>query len=184
MNLKSVLHTLAILCFLSLSYPSANAQNSKYEIAPDLYEQLAEKSLMHLADFEFSDFYATLADDVEFYLPDGDEGTRTGIIGKEANMKFWNSYQEKSGNTKITMTNPVYVPVIAKNELNYTKLSGVIVLAYISCEFQYGDEKANVRMNWGFHFNENNEIDRIYTYYDRTPIIEAAKRNFLSQNNK
>ncbi len=187
-NLKLFISFFSLLTLFSFGCSTSTAQqtnsgSSEFEIAPQEYVDITKKAMAHIENFEFPQWYTMLSDDFEFYLPDGDEGTRTSIIGKKANMEFWNSYQEKSGNTKMIVTNPVYLPVVAKKELNYTKLSGVIVLAYFSNEFHYGNEKANVRMNWGFHFNADKKIDKIYTYYDRTPIIEAAKRNFLSKEN-
>lgn len=177
---------LPFLGMLSMGCNYMKAQEKKnnsaqFEIAPQEYVTLTEKAIGHIEKFEFPAWYEMMADDMEFYLPDGDEGTRTALIGKKANMEFWNSYQEKSGNDKMVITNPVYIPLVSKSELNYSKLTGAMVVAYLSNEFHYGAEKAKVRMNWGFHYNADKKIDRIYTYYDRTPIIEAAKRNFISK---
>ena len=177
---------LSLIGLLAISCNSTNAQkdtsmSSEFEIAPQEFAELAKKSLGHVENFEFSEWFEMVSDDIEYYFPDGDEGTRTKVIGKKAFMDFWNSYEEKSGNTKITISKPVYIPVVAKKQLNYSKIKGVMVLAYFSSEFQYGAEKTNVRMNWGFHFNEDKKIAKIYTYYDRTPLIAAAKRNILSK---
>ena len=184
-NLKFITSLLSLIVLLSMNCTPTNAQQSKqpqFKIAPTEYAELTEKAIGHIERFEFSEWYKMMADDMEFYLPDGDEGTRTGIIGKQANMTFWDSYEKKSGNSKIIITNPVYIPITTKDELNYSKLTGAMVVVYLSAEFQYGAEKANVRMNWGFHYNADKKIDRVYTYYDRTPIIEASKRNFLTKN--
>lgn len=174
-----------VLLILIGSY-SVNAQGNKatssnFEIASEDYVALADKAIKHIEKFEFAEHYNMLSDDMELYLPDGDAGTRTSFIGKKAVMNFWNSYQEKSGNNKMIAKDFVHVALNAKEPLNYTKITGTIVITYFSLEMFYGAEKANIRMNWALHFNQDKQIDKIYTYYDRTPIIEAAKRNMLSK---
>ncbi len=163
---------------LEQSKPKVNA---KYEIASDDYELLTEKALNHVSNFELVDWYEMMADDIEYYFPDGDAETRSKLIGKSEVMEFWNGYQEKSGNNKMTFTDYVHVPVNVKERLNYTGLTGVIVLSYFSSELVYGDKSTNIRMNFVTHFNDENLIDRYYTYYDRTPIIETVNANILKE---
>lgn len=175
---------LALVLLLMLGCTSTKAQqatNSKFDIAPDEYAVLAEKSIRYVEAFAWQDFYGTLSDDVELYLPDGGPDTRTSFIGKEAVMAFWNSYEEKSGNSKIVSKDHVHIPVSSKQEVAYTKLTGVVVLSYFTLDMTYGSEVVSIRMNWGMHFNADRKIDRIYTYYDRTPLIAAAKKNFLKK---
>ena len=170
-----------------MSCTTSNAQqseNSGFEIASDEFVVLAAEALGHVEKFAWPDFYEMLSEDVEYYLPDGGPKTRTSLIGKESVMAFWDSYEEKSGNTNIVLSDAVHLPVISKKELAYTKIAGVLVLSYFTLDMEYGQEKVDIRMNWGMHFNADKKIDRIYTYYDRTPIIEAAKRNLLSKSNK
>jgi len=38
----------------------------------------------------------------------------------------------------------------------------------------YSVKPVGVRMHFAAHFNVDKLIDRYYTYYDRTPIIEAV----------
>lgn len=173
---------LMILIAYNSSYAQKNkAKSSNFELASEDYVALADKTIKHIEKFEFSEHYKMLSDDIELYMPDGDAGTRTSFIGKKAVMDFWNSYQEKSGNDKIISKDLVHVALNVKEPLNYTKITGTIVISYFSLEMFYGAEKTNIRMNWAFHFNQEKQIDKIYTYYDRTPIIAAAKRNLLSK---
>ena len=97
---------------------------------------------------------------------------------------FWDSYNEKSGNDKASFKDFVHIPVQVKQMDDNIGATGVFNLCYFSAELSYGSEKANVRMHWAFHFNEEKKIDGIYIYYDRTPIIKAANRNFLVSNYK
>ena len=35
-------------------------------------------------------------------------------------------------------------------------------------------------MNWAMYFDSDNQINRVYTYYDRTNIIQATGENVLT----
>jgi hypothetical protein len=153
--------------------------NSKYEIASEDYETLAEQALNHVGNFEFEAWFEMLSEDVEYYFPDGDAETRTKLIGKKAVMEFWNNYPEESGNDKMTFSNFVHVPIDVKQRLNYTGLTGIMVISYFSAELVFSDKSTNIRMNFAAHFNEDKLIDKYYTYYDRTPIIETIESNIL-----
>lgn len=113
-NLKFLIACLSMVTVLSFNSNLLNAQNAQFEIAPDEYAELTAKALNHIADFAWSDFYDMLSEDMAFYLPDGGPKTRTGMIGKAANMAFWDSYEEKSGNSKIVVSDDVYVPLTSK----------------------------------------------------------------------
>jgi hypothetical protein len=40
-----------------------------------------------------------------------------------------------------------------------------------------------LRMNFSAHFNKDKKIDRYYTYYDRTKIVQAMGSNILEKKN-
>ncbi|HSK12329.1 MAG TPA: hypothetical protein VK907_03890, partial [Phnomibacter sp.] len=71
------------------------------------------------------------------------------------------------------------IPVIAKNALPYSDLTGVFVFCYFSSEIVFITGSTKLRMNFSIHFNEAKQIDRVYTYYDRTMIIQAMGKNIL-----
>lgn len=165
---------------LTSAFGQNSSVNPKYNIAAVEYEEITEAYLQHVASMEWEKSFAFLAEDVVFRLPDGDTDTRTSFKGLPEVKKFWNSYVEKSGNNQAVFTDFVHIPVQAVQKQDYVGTTGVFNLCYFSAKLSYGAETANVRMHWAFHFNEDKKIDGIYTYYDRTPIIEAAKKNFLS----
>jgi heme-degrading monooxygenase HmoA len=155
--------------------------NAQYNIASQEYEQLTEKYLQHVANFEWEDSYAFLANDIEFKLPDGDTDSRTVFKGIENVKDFWNNYVKNSGNDRTSFKDFVHIPVEVNEENELIGATGVFNLCYFSAELSYDKEKAKVRMHWAFHFNGEKKIDGIYAYYDRTPIIEAANKNFLAK---
>lgn len=158
-----------------------NPSNAKYEIASDEYANLTESYLQHVGNFEWEESYAYLANNVVFKLPDGD-ADRTTFEGIDNVKGYWNSYVEKSGNDKTTLSNFVHIPVQVNEIIEHVNATGVFDICYFSAELNYGTEKANVRMHWAFHFNDEKKIDLILAYFDRTPIIEAANRNFLVED--
>ena len=158
---------------------SASEVNSTYEIASDDYSYLADKALNLLASFDFDSWGELLAEDIEYYFPDGDAGTRTVLTGKQAVVGWYKSWKENSGIEKMTYSNSVHIPIIAKETLNYTGLTGPFVISYFSNEMVYNGIPVSIRMNFAVHFNDDRLIDRYYAYYDRTPIINTVSTNIL-----
>ena len=153
--------------------------NPNYEIASPDYSNLAVKALTDLTNFQFDSWGSMLAEDVEFYFPDGDAGTRTKLSGKSNVLDWWKNWKETSGVQSMTYTDNVDVPIIAKETMTYSGLTGVMVISYFSNEIVYQEGSVKLRMNFAAHFNKDNLIDRYYTYYDRTGIVELMKKNIL-----
>ena len=155
------------------------ANQSNYEVASDRFSDLNEEALNRMSALDFNAWGEMLADDVQYFFPDGDAETRTILDGKEEVVNWWQKWKEDSGIEKMSFTNPVYIPVKANQALNYSGLTGVIVLSYVSNQMVYNGQPVDVRMNIATHFNEDSLIDRIYTYYDRTPILNTVNANVL-----
>ncbi|MFD1095446.1 nuclear transport factor 2 family protein [Salegentibacter chungangensis] len=161
--------------------PSAEPVNSKYEIASEAYSELNEQALMHMANLDFDAWGEMLDDNVEYFFPDGDADTRTVLKGKNKVLRWWQDWKANSGIEKMSFENTVHVPVISKEELKYSGLTGVIVISYFSNEMVYDGRATSVRMNFASHYTQDSLIDKIYTYYDRTPIINTVKIDLLSR---
>lgn len=152
--------------------------NSNYEVASDRFAEMNEKAMTHLANFEFDEWSKMLAEDVQYHFPDGD-ADRTVLRGKEEVLNWWKNWRETSGIDKMEFVDIVSIPVKANQELNYSGLTGVITITYFSNRMNFNGQPVNIRSNSASHFNEDSLIDRIYTYYDRTPIIEVVDNNIL-----
>lgn len=170
--------TLLIGCE-SPSEETAVVVNPSYDIASSEYSDLSVKALTYLTNFQFDSWGSMLSEDVEFYFPDGDADSRTKLTGKINVLNWWKNWKETSGVQSMTFSNHVEVPLNAKETMAYTGLTGVIVISYFSNEIIYNADTVNLRMNFVAHFNKDNLIDRYYTYYDRTKIIEVMKKNIL-----
>ena len=163
---------------------AAAAVNPNYEMAPQEYADLAVQSLTHFSNLDFEAWAATLSDDVIFYFPDGDAGTRTELNGKAAVLAWWNANKGPAYIEKMTYENHVEIPILSKGNLPYSNLAGVFVINYFSNEVTMNGTPVKLRMNLAMHFNDSKLIDRVYTYYDRTGIIKAAGKNVLSTEAK
>jgi len=181
--------TLLALCVIATASASGCASpaegpaaaNPDYEIGTTEYSDLAVKSLSAWTQLDFDAWAATMSDDAEFYFPDGDAGTRTSLIGKTAVLDWWNNWKTTSGIQSMSYLNHVDIPVVAKVANPYTGLTGPLVLSYFSNELVYSGATVKLRMNVVMYFDSAKRISRVYTYYDRTGILEATGLNVLKK---
>jgi len=152
---------------------------SNYEVASDRYSELSDEALDRMSSLDFDAWGELLADNVEYYFPDGDADTRTILRGKEEVVNWWKNWKETTGIDTMKFTDRVHIPVKANEKLNYSGLTGVIVISYFSNEMIYNGQPAQVRTNVAVHYTEDSLIDRFYTYYDRTPILKVVNANVL-----
>lgn len=163
------------------STTKAHAQAANYEIAPQEYVTLSEKALSDVIKLDFDTWAGMLADDVEFWFPDGDNNTRTKLVGKKAVIDWWKNWKATSGIKSMTMDEAVFLPVNALKPTAGSKLTGNIVISYFSNKFVFTTGAANLRMNFVTHFNADKKIDRYITTYDRTVIIKAMGKDILQK---
>jgi len=185
---------LVVLLIAGCSSPTENsstavegeqsALNPDYEIASPEYSDLASKALTSWSKLDFEAWASMMTDDVVFYFPDGDAGTRTELTGKKEVLDWWNNWKQTSGIQSMTYNNHVDIPINAKNTLAYSGLSGIFVISYFSNELIYNGKPVNLRMNIVAHFNSDKLINRVYSYHDRTKIIAAMEKHILQIGEK
>lgn len=152
---------------------------SNYEVASDRFSDLSDEAFDRMSSLDFDFWGEMLDEDVQYFFPDGDEGTRTVLYGKEDVLDWWKTWKDTTGIDRMTFSARVHIPVQANRELNYSGLTGVIVISYFSNEMIYNGQPVNIRTNVAAHYNEDSLIDRYYTYYDRTPILNTVNANAL-----
>jgi hypothetical protein len=165
----------------TFSFSNAQAQAANYEIAPQEYVDLSEKALSQVIKLDFDTWAGMLADDVEFWFPDGDNNTRTKLVGKKAVIDWWKNWKATSGIKSMSMDEAVFLPVNALKPTAGSKLTGNLVISYFTNKFVFATGTANLRMNFVTHFNTNKKIDRYITTYDRTVIIKAMGKDILQK---
>jgi ketosteroid isomerase-like protein len=161
----------------------AQAVNPSYEIASPEYSKLAVEALTYLSGMDFDKWVSMMSDDVEFNFPDGDESTRTKLKGKKAVADWWNNWKKTSGVKSMTFEKHVEIAVNSKDINPSTGLAGVTVISYFSNNMDINGSPLRLRMNFSAHFNKDKKIDRYYTYYDRTKIVQAMGNNILEKKN-
>ncbi|REJ84309.1 MAG: nuclear transport factor 2 family protein [Bacteroidetes bacterium] len=176
--------TFLIFAYFSCTSPKTETPapiNKDFVVASSEYSDLAANAIEAIGSFDFEKWGTMLSEDVEFHFPDGNENTRTKLIGKKAVLDWWTNWKSSSGVKSLTFTLPNHIPVESIIAPNMTGLPGVYVFSYFSMKMELDNGNiADVRMNFTAHFNKDKQIDRYYTYYDRTPIIQAMGRNILS----
>ena len=143
------------------------------EAASQEYADLAQKTLDLLSEFDLETWKEYLADDVEWYWPDGNSETRNSIKGKEELITWWKNWKETTGGL-MSFTNNTFLPIKVNTASNYYKLVGTGVLAYTDATISLQDKSTSVRMHMVFMFDENKKISHALLYYDRTGIIELT----------
>jgi ketosteroid isomerase-like protein len=161
----------------------AQSVNPGYEIASPEYSKLATEALTYLTNLDIDKWVSMMSDDVEFTFPDGDEGTRTKLTGKKAVADWWSNWKKTSGVKSMTFEKHVEIPVSSMAANPSTGLAGVSVICYFSNNMDINGTPVRLRMNFSAHFNKDKKIDRYYTYYDRTKIVQAMGRNLLEKKN-
>ena len=182
-------HTALALCVVVTAFASGCASpaerpaaaNPDYEIGSTEYSELAVKSLTALAQLDFDAWTATMSDDVEFYFPDGDAGTRTSLIGKTAVLDWWKNWKTTSGIQSMSYLNHVDIPVVVKLPNPSNGLTGPVVISYYSNELVFSKATVKLRMNAVMYFDSAKRISRVFTYYDRAGIVAATGTNVLKK---
>lgn len=182
--MKKIIGLTVAFCFVLLACnrngeEPVKKDQSNYQVASDRYSDLSDEALDRMANLEFDRWGEMMARDVEYYFPDGDYGTRTVLKGKTSVLHWWKNWKETTAIDSMRFTERVHVPIQANERLNYSGLTGVIVISYFSNKMVYNGQPVSVRTNVAVHFNDDSLIDRYYTYYDRTPILNTVNENAL-----
>lgn len=144
--------------------------NPLFKLAETEYAVVAEKALMHFANFDYDAWADMMADNVEYDFPDGDENTRTKLIGKPAVIVWWKNWQKNVGVESITMSGFNHFPLNVTGDANGGATKGIYVFSYFSNKIIYKGRPVGIRMNFITHFNADKKIDRYITYYDRNVL--------------
>lgn len=150
-------------------------------LAPIEYATLAETSIKTLARFDFAAWETMLADNIKYQFPDGDQNTRTKLIGKAKVLAWWKNYQTTSGVKAMTMSEFNNMPIEVTGDAKGGATKGFYVISYFTNTQVIKEKSIGVRMNFATHFNDNKKIDRYTTYYDRMPFIKAIGQNLLEK---
>ena len=143
------------------------------ELASEEYSDLVQKTFDLLSEFDLETWQEYLADNVEWFWPDGNSETRHSIKGKDELVSWWKNWKETTSG-ELVFTNNSFLPLKINKPSNHYKLVGTGVISYTDLTISIGDKSTSVRQNIVFMFNNDKKISHALLYYDRTGIIELT----------
>ena len=149
----------------------------RIEAASQEYVEIIEKTNTIIQDFEFDALGDYMADDVEWYWPDGGVETRSIIEGKDNVISFWDNWQQTSGVEKIEFFNTNFLCVKTNIATNYYNVIGVLVLYYGDTTITTKNGSITVRQHLVYSFNDDKKIQKVFLYYDRSGFDDLLDVN-------
>ncbi|MCB0567721.1 MAG: nuclear transport factor 2 family protein [Phaeodactylibacter sp.] len=159
--------------------PTAPTETPDVISAAEEYADVINESLKAATKFDFDGMHQHYAADAVHYWPDGTIETRTSITGKAEMVAWWKKWQATSGIEKMEISNINLVPLQVNKPLKYYNIMGTVVLAYFDNLMVYNGQPVSVRMHWAYAFNDDKKITAVFSYYDRSGIIETVKANLI-----
>lgn len=152
------------------------------EAASEKYADIVEECLNIMQDFNFDGLGTYLADDVQWYWPNGGMETRSIINGKENVIKFWKNWRATSGVESMQFYNSDFMPLRTNRSTDHYNIVGTVVLYYGDITIYGKAGSTIVRQHLVFSFNDNDKIQKIFSYYDRTGIENLLNVDLNSTN--
>ena len=187
--MKNLFTVAVMLCFIACSpqtsseegAPDANPApqlESGITMGTDAHVEAHQQMMALMSAMDFDGWGELLADNVEYHFPDGDSETRTTLNGKQATLDWWTEWKATSGVTGMTFGDGNYIPIMVPGNEQYP--DGAAVLSYVDTEVSFENgNSAKFRMALNSRWADG-KIFAIYSYYDRTGIIEAMGGNILT----
>jgi hypothetical protein len=152
------------------------------EAASQKYANIVEECLNVMQDFNFDGLGVYLADDVQWYWPNGGMETRSIIKGKENVISFWKNWRATSGVESMQFYNSDFMPLRTNRSNDQYNVVGVVVLYYGDITIYGKAGSTIVRQHLVFSFNDDDKIKNIFSYYDRTGIVQLLNVDLSSNN--
>jgi hypothetical protein len=152
------------------------------EAASQKYANIVEECLNVMQDFNFDGLGVYIADDVQWYWPNGGMETRSIIKGKQNVINFWENWRATSGVESMQFYNSDFMPLRTNRSNDQYNVVGVVVLYYGDITIYGKAGSTIVRQHLVFSFNDDDKIKNIFSYYDRTGIVQLLNVDLNSTN--
>ncbi|QJP35073.1 hypothetical protein F0365_12070 [Nonlabens sp. Ci31] len=152
------------------------------EAASQKYADIVQESLNVMQDFNFDGLGTYFANDVQWYWPNGGMETRSIIKGKENVINFWKNWRETSGVESMQFYNSDFMPLKTNKSTDQYNVVGVVVLYYGDVTIYGKAGSTIVRQHIVFSFNDDDKIQKVFSYYDRTGIVQLLNVDLSSSN--
>lgn len=149
---------------MSASMPGA-------EFADARYMDVGRKQLQQFASGDIDNWKNNFAENAVYQWSSGDS-----IAGREAIADYWKD-RRKNVVESIKTTNDIWLPIKINKPQQGPDLPGVWLLNWHMVEAKYKTGKSlTFWVHIDYHFDANDKIDRMISYVDRAPIMEATKQ--------
>jgi hypothetical protein len=152
------------------------------EAAPQKYADIVEECVNIMQDFNFDGLGTYFAEDVQWYWPNGGMETRSIINGKQDVINFWKNWRATSGVESMQFYNSDFMPLRTNRSNDQYNVVGVVVLYYGDITIYGKAGSTIVRQHLVFSFNDDDKIQKIFSYYDRTGIEQLLNVDLNSTN--
>jgi hypothetical protein len=151
--------------------PKVSGQNPDFQIGDPSFSLACNEMLDIFASGDLFILTTILTDDVVMFFPEGLDSLRINISGRANLLSYWVAWREDNHFDLVTIDEVNSVPVDVLETPNYIGLPGNWVFSWFDLKIRRRQEVAGARVNATFHFNDQNLIDHIYTYYDSDQFI-------------
>jgi ketosteroid isomerase-like protein len=143
------------------------AKTQPAEFADAKYSEVGKKSLSSLAKGDVDGWVADYADNAVFMWNGGDS-----LVGKPAITAYWKKRRAEVIDS-LSFSDEIYLPVKV-NQPQSVEAPGVWLLSWARVDAKYkSGKKMNQLIHHVMHFNDQDKIDRVIQYIDRS-VINAA----------
>ncbi len=149
---------------------SSNKEPAPAEFADAKYTERIKASQAAFQAGNVDKWAEDLSDNAVYVWSAGDS-----VAGKAAIVKYW---KDRFANVieSLKFSSEIFLPVKINKPQQGPDLKGTWVLSWYKVEAKYKTGKSvTFWVHHDNHFGDDDKIDRLITYYDRAPIIEATK---------
>ena len=150
------------------SEPAADVKSPQAEFADPKYADIGKQSLEKLASGDIDGFVSAFADNAVYSWSAGDS-----LAGKSAIVAYW---KERRGNVidTLTFTNDIWLSIKVNESQKGPDTPGIWLLGWWQTSVTYKNGKSlTFWTHTDYHFNSNDQVDRVVQYIDRAPIVAA-----------
>jgi hypothetical protein len=142
-----------------------------YEFADTKFIDIAKKHIGYLESGDIDAWMTSFADNAIYRWNNLDS-----LVGKVAITDYWKK-RRTDVIESISFKDDIWLPVTVFKPQAPGHLTGNYALAWYMVTTKYKMGKSMTqRIHTIFHFNENDQVDRVSQYLDRAPIMAAMEK--------
>jgi len=148
--------------------PVADVKPPQAEFADPKYADVGKNSLAKLAAGDVDGFVSAFAENAVYSWSAGDS-----LAGKSAILAYWKERRENVIDT-LTFTNDIWLSIKINESQKGPDTPGIWLLGWWQTSVTYKNGKSlTFWTHTDYHFDGNDQIDRVIQYIDRAPIQAA-----------